>query len=34
LRTGGVGLGVATLFARQEQAINHPFGCRAPPARR
>ena len=27
LRKGGVGLGVATLFARVEQAVNHPFGC-------
>ncbi len=27
LRAGGVGLGVATLFARVEQPINHPFGC-------
>jgi membrane dipeptidase len=27
LRAGGVGFGVATLFARYEQAINHPFGC-------
>jgi membrane dipeptidase len=26
LRAGGIGMGVATLFARQEQAINHPFG--------
>lgn len=26
LRKAGVGLGVATLFARVEQAINHPFG--------
>ena len=27
LRKGSVGLGVATLFARVEHAINHPFGC-------
>ncbi|MFO0824426.1 MAG: membrane dipeptidase [Gemmataceae bacterium] len=27
LRKGGIGLGVATLFARVEQPINHPFGC-------
>src|SRR5687767_13224406 len=26
LRKGGVGLGVATLFARVEHPINHPFG--------
>src|SRR5580698_1892031 len=32
LRSGGVGLGVATLFARQEQAINHAFGCTTPEA--
>jgi membrane dipeptidase len=27
LRRGGVGMGVATLFARVEHPINHPFGC-------
>jgi membrane dipeptidase len=27
LRKGGVGMGVATLFARVEHPINHPFGC-------
>jgi membrane dipeptidase len=32
LKAGGVGLGVATLFSRQEQAINHPFGCTTPEA--
>ena len=32
LRAGEVRLGVATLFARQEQAINHPFGCTTPEA--
>jgi membrane dipeptidase len=30
LQAGGVGLGVATLFARLEQAINHPFGRTTP----
>src|SRR5262245_9671963 len=30
LRAAEVGLGVATLFARQEQAINHAFGCTTP----
>ena len=32
LRKGGVGLGVATLFARVEHPINHPFGCTTPEA--
>lgn len=32
LRAAGVGVGVATLFARQEQAINHAFGCTTPEA--
>jgi membrane dipeptidase len=32
LKAGKVGLGVATLFARQEQAINHPIGCTTPEA--
>lgn len=32
LRKGGVGLGVATLFARVEQPINHPFGRTTPEA--
>jgi membrane dipeptidase len=27
LRRGGIGMGVATLFARVEHPINHPFGC-------
>jgi membrane dipeptidase len=27
LRKGGVGFGVATLFARVEPAVNHPIGC-------
>ena len=27
LRRGGVGMGVATLFARVEHPVNHPFGC-------
>jgi membrane dipeptidase len=27
LRKGGIGMGVATLFARVEHPINHPFGC-------
>ncbi len=32
LKAGEVGLGVATLFARLEQPINHPFGCTTPEA--
>ena len=32
LKKGGVGMGVATLIARQEQPINHPFGRTAPEA--
>lgn len=32
LRAGRVGLGVATLFTRVEQAINHPFGRTTPEA--
>ncbi|MCI0700698.1 MAG: membrane dipeptidase [Planctomycetia bacterium] len=32
LKKGKVGVGVATLFARQEGAINHPFGCTTPEA--
>ena len=32
LRAAGIGVGVATLFARQEQAIDHPFGCTTPEA--
>lgn len=32
LRTAGVGVGVATVLARQEQAIDHPFGYTTPEA--
>lgn len=32
LKAGRIGMGVATLFARQEGAINHPFGCTTPEA--
>lgn len=32
LRAGRVGLGVATLFARVEQQVNHPFGRTTPEA--
>ena len=32
LKAGRVGMGVATLFARQEAAINHPFGRTTPEA--
>src|SRR5262245_3651869 len=32
LKRAQVGLGIATLFARQEGAINHPFGCTTPEA--
>jgi membrane dipeptidase len=32
LRKAGVGVGVATVLARQEQAINHPFGWTTPEA--
>jgi membrane dipeptidase len=32
LRKAEVGVGVATVLARQEQAINHPFGCTTPQA--
>ncbi|MCS6865535.1 MAG: membrane dipeptidase [Gemmataceae bacterium] len=32
LKVARVGMGVATLFARWESAINHPFGCTTPQA--
>ena len=32
LKAGRIGMGVATLFARQEAAVNHPFGLTTPEA--